>query len=447
MLSSRGVVLATAAVVLAVAGLAYGVEEFVMVAASVGVLLALGAGSVRWRRNRARRALRLVTVTPQVELFPGQQAVVEITVTNTGKRPAPAVVVADPAGSWTLSHPGLSGSTLATTRRSPKDGRTRYDTVGALPGTDATPGGTALASALTPASTVPAVTEASGGLMSGLAGPSRRPPLDQRARHRRSVARGRALPPLSPGASAVASFGVPASARGLLTLSGVGLWCQDSFGLCAQWVAQAPVAHVIVFPTPAPPSRPVRPRPRHAGRRPDVGQALATSALAGDELHGLRPYAPGDRLTRLHWPSLSGAGEVMVREFVAPEAGSLSLLVDLRPSSHAGDSIERAVAEAAGIGLAALDQGITVELCTSTGESMLITPGTAARTTLLRALALLGPAGAPPTVARRWGDRPTGAAVWASTGDDLVLVTTSRGASSDTLPASVRHHADTVLVP
>jgi len=430
-LTHRGMVLAAGSVILAVAGLAYGVEEFVMVAASVAVLLALGAVSVRVRRRRARRGLRMVTSTPQIDLSPGQAAVVELTVANAGRRHLPSVVVGDPARCWAVSYPGLSGSALATGRRAPGPGRGLDRDVAARPG-----GGAPAEVAADP----------TGGLASGLAGPPRRGTRRQRARDRRAVAGGTGLPPLAPGASVVVSFPVPATTRGLLTLSGVSVWCQDPFGLGARRVGTAPVAHVIVFPVPAAADRSAHDRGRRAGRHPDAGAAAPTNALAGDELQGLRPYAPGDRLSRLHWPSLARSGDIMVREFVAPDSATLSLLVDLRPASHAGDSIEHAIAQAAGLGVRALDDGVTVELCTSTGESMVIAPGAAARPALLRALALLGPAGAPPAAARRWGDRPTGGAVWATAGDDIVLVTTAAGAAAQALPDSVRRQADTVLV-
>jgi len=53
-------------------------------------------------------------------------------------------------------------------------------------------------------------------------------------------------------------------------------------------------------------------------------------------------------------------------------------------------------------------------------------------------------------VVRRWGDRPTGGAVWATGGGpgaDVVLVTTATGAAQRTLPESLRRQAETVLVP
>ncbi len=243
---------------------------------------------------------------------------------------------------------------------------------------------------------------------------------------------------------------VPTRARGMLTLSELGVWCEDPFGLLARRVTVAPPAHVVVYPVPAEMSRQERPTPRHDGGRERSSRSGSTHELSGDDLSGLRPYQPGDRLTRLHWPSLARSGELVVREFLEPRAGSLALLVDLRPSAHSGDSIERTIARAAGFGLAALGRGLSVELCTSTGDRLVITPDAAGRQAMLRALALLGAASAPPAVVRRWGSRPSGGAVWATgsvLGDDVVLVTTAAGAAERTLPDSIGRQAETVLVP
>jgi len=172
--------------------------------------------------------------------------------------------------------------------------------------------------------------------------------------------------------------------------------------------------------------------------------------MSGDELSGLRPYAPGDRLTRLHWPALARSGELVVREFVEPRTGSLTLLVDVRPSAHDDRSIDEAISLAAGLGIEALQRAVTVELCTSTGDRVVVAPNTAGRQTLLRALAMLGPASPAPAVARRWGDRTTGGAVWASGnpgGAEVLLVTTARGAAQHSLPDVLGRRAETVLVP
>ena len=60
----------------AIAGLAYGVEEFVFLAMAVGVLFAVGALSMGYRRRVSRRTLRLVVRVPVAEVTAQQSAVV-----------------------------------------------------------------------------------------------------------------------------------------------------------------------------------------------------------------------------------------------------------------------------------------------------------------------------------------------------------------------------------
>jgi hypothetical protein len=423
--------LAVGAAAAAVAGLVYGVEEFVFLATAVAVLLAVGAVSAWHRQRVSRRALRLVMRVPTAEVGGHQSAVVEMTVTNVGTGRQPPVLVESSRGHWSVSHPGLGESSFAGARRSQGTG----------PGARGPGAGSAGAG--------PGAHREGGGSEGWLGGGGSRPSRRQRAQDRRAVSMARRLPDLRPGADVTLSISVPTSRRGLLTLSGIGLWCEDPFRLVARRVTVAPPAHVIVFPTPADVAA-----GRATGGHPGGGERSsatgAANALSGDELNGLRPYAPGDRLTRLHWPSMARSGDLVVRDFVEPEAGSLSLLVDLRPSAHSAESFEPTIARAAGYGVHALHQGLTVELCTSTGDRVVIAPGVAGHQAMLRALALLGPASPPVAVARRWGNRPTGGAVWATAsvqGADVVLVTTPAGAAQRTLPETLRGQAETVLVP
>ena len=410
MLSSRGIVLAVGACAAAVSGLVYGVEEFVLVAVAAGVLLALGAFWVRRRDRAMRGALRVVTTVPVPEVSAGTPTFVDMTVTNTARRRIPPVSVEDPGERWTVSHPGLRDLRRADPPRT--------------------------------------------GLQDRIQG------REQRGAARRVLRRVVRLADLAPDAGITLRVPVPTARRGLLALGRVGLWCEDPFRLFARRVAVSPPAHVTVYPVP---DVSVGHRPRNDGvDRHDTayrtvgsmqrgsGAVPASATLAGDELSGLRRYIPGDRLTRLHWQALARSGELMVREFVEAEPDTVVLLVDLRPSSHSGDSIERTVARTAGLGALALQRGQTVELCTSTGDRVSVAPNAAGHHTLLRALAMLGPANAPASVALRWGDRPTEGAVWAAgrlETKTVVLVTTAEGETGRALPDAIRHRAETVLVP
>jgi uncharacterized protein (DUF58 family) len=420
-LTTRGIVLAVGSLCAALAGLVYGVEEFVFLALAGGALVATGTIAPAWQRTACRKAIRLVVAVPEAEIVSGQSAVVELVVTNTGRRHLPPLLVGERDHLWTVTHPGLAQG--ARTLRRQRDAR-------------------------------PQRPPAAWGFGGSEPARTRR----ERSLERRAVSGARGLPSLPPGGRAVTRFSVPSARRGVLTLSGASVWCRDPFGLAVRWVAQAPPAHVIVYPLPVDEAvRATRRGPR-AGRHPETNAtAPPANALSGDELSGLRPYAPGDRLTRLHWPSLARSGDLVVREFLEPDAGSLSILVDLRPAAHSGDSFERTISRAAGLGTRALAEGMTVELCTSAGDRIRIPAGAAARQTLLRALAMLGPAAAPPGVARRQGDRAAADAVWATSSagssavgmhptGDVVLLTTSAGAALEALPPSLRLRADTVVV-
>ena len=409
MLSSRGLVLAAGGGASALAGLVYGVEEFVLLSVAAAVLLVLGAAWVRWRDRAMRGALRVVVDVPVPEVSAGTPAVVDMTVTNAARRRLPPIAIEDPGDHWAVSHPGLRDHRRDTAPRTVPDGSVRG--------------------------------------------------RERRIAARRVLSRVVRLADLGPDAGVTLRIPVPTATRGLLALGHVGLWCEDPFRLFARRVVTSPPAHVVVYPVPdlsvGHPRRDDRidrhdEANRSAARFQRGSGGVPTSAtLAGDELSGLRRYVPGDRLTRLHWQALARSDELMVREFVEAEPDAIALLVDLRPGSHSGDSIERTVARAAGLGVLALQRGQSVELCTSTGDRVSVAPNASGHHTLLRALAMLGPAHAPASVALRWSDQPAGGAVWAAGRLDtktVVLVTTAAGESGRALPDAIRHRAETVLV-
>src|SRR5580700_4646706 len=101
------------------AGLAYGVEEFVFLALVVAVVVGLGTVTA-WSRQRViRRAVQVVVTVPLAEVTAGQSALVELTVTNGGRRRLPPVLVEDPSAHWSISHPGLGETSVGGGRRPP----------------------------------------------------------------------------------------------------------------------------------------------------------------------------------------------------------------------------------------------------------------------------------------------------------------------------------------
>lgn len=417
MVSSRGATLASAAVVLAVAGAAYGVEEFELVAFSVALLAVIAIVLVWSRGSKARRSLEIGLRVPAAELVVGQRAAAELTITNAGRRATGPVEVEDPGRRWRLSHPGLS----------------------------ARPGGRP---------TVEAADTARG--------------FRRFVGEKRILGDPLRLPGLRPGEQAVVAVPIPTSARGLLSLSPLRVWCEDPLRLVARRAAASPPTHVLVCPSPErATTSESAPAVGGASRPYDSDEHEAARTQGGDEFRGLRPYVPGDRMTRLHWPVFSRTGNLTVRDFVESVSGRVTILVDLRPSAHADRaevgpsfevsggrsstsrrSIETVVSRAAGLELRALERGKVVELCTSAGERLEIPPGPMARHDLLCALAVVGSVSGSRSSSVLFDQGPADRALWAaSNGElaDVLLVTTGSGQSS-ALPDGLSGRVERVVV-
>lgn len=336
MLSRRGLVLVPAAAVLALAGLAYGVAEFVMLSSAAGALFVGGWASLVWQLRQGRGALTFHWGRPAGDVYVDGRAAVVLRAVATSARGAPALEVGG-LQRWRLSHPGLSAT------------------------------GTALGA---------------GAERARRRGTASR---DRRITRRLGLGPGERarLPALGAGDEWSMAVPVPTGSRGLWSLGPLELWCTDAFGLVRLRLGTTPSCHVVVFPDPRAraTSHEGRARPRPLRRGSDL--ATDEGPSGGDEFEGLRPYHPGDRLTRLHWPALA-RDELMSRDFVERDEHRLRLAVDTRPWT-----IEDSVSQVAAVGAAALAASTPVELYTAQGERVLAVPGPLGLSVLLRALALV----------------------------------------------------------
>ncbi|HUO49599.1 MAG TPA: DUF58 domain-containing protein [Acidimicrobiales bacterium] len=374
-------VAAAVAGVAALAGAAFGVEEFVLVALAAAGVVVFGALSVRWRARRVRGALGAAVLVPVPEA--GVADVVVARLVLSGTRGLPPLRVDDPAGCWVLSHPGIGGR---------------------------------------PASPPPDPAPHRGGR-----------PLSLRA--------------VGPGRPIELPVPVPTTRRGVWTLHGVRILCDDPLGLFLLPVAVVEPARLLVCPAPggggATPAS-------GAGGRSDRARIPAAPGPAqrppGDELDRLRPYVPGDRLSRLHWQALARSGDLVVREFAAGDLGRIALLLDVRPGSDEA-LFEAAVQEVAAIGVKALAEGNAVELCTSAGERLDLAPGPAGTRALLRALAMVGPALPSRDALARWGRHRVPDTLWATDNlADAGQVFVTAGPADGVLPEAVSQRTSVVVV-
>lgn len=172
------------------------------------------------------------------------------------------------------------------------------------------------------------------------------------------------VPPLPPGESARGGFRLPTGRRGVYGVGPLQVAVTDPLGLVRRPVATADRQSVTVFPR----VESVRSLPLTVGRDL-VGGSVAdfTRSRSGDEFHGLREYAIGDDLRRVHWRSTARLGELMIKEHDIPWQTRATLLIDDRRRSHSTASFERVVEAAASTATALHAQGSIVRLVSSGG--------------------------------------------------------------------------------
>ncbi len=92
--------------------------------------------------------------------------------------------------------------------------------------------------------------------------------------------------------------------------------------------------------------------PGAASREARMGSMQASRVPVGLDFFGLREYEVGDDLRRVHWRSTARTGELMLRQDEMPWEARSTILLDTRPSTHHGESFERAVEIAASLATA-----------------------------------------------------------------------------------------------
>jgi uncharacterized protein (DUF58 family) len=392
--TNRGLACLAVAAALGIGGRLAGVEEFVLVAVALGVLLAVGP-IVLWHRAERSTGTMQIELRPSAHEIPvGGFAAVLVSVTNSGPRSSAPMRLERPDEEWRLARPGFR-------RR------------------------------ISEPTTFPSLSE----------------PRARRARGWRGrVARGVRVPTLGPGQRAELEFAVPSSVRGVLTLRGLRLWCQDAFELFAYQTAVSTEASIVVVPEVKLPRRVVSGVLQPAGRiewaPPASGEAQGGP---GFDLSGLRPYVPGDRLRLLHWPTLARTGELLVRDFEGSGTDSVTVIMDDRAGVVSRSDFEAIVSTTAGVGRQATRSGLGLELRTPGGANVSFPSGPMLEKALLRLLATLD------LVEPRTGRNPVSAYGLGRSDDnggelsDNLRVVVSSADAVSTLPEILRRSSTVVI--
>ena len=129
------------------------------------------------------------------------------------------------------------------------------------------------------------------------------------------------------GEFAESGFELPPAARGVHTLPRFTVASEFPLGLFQAWSWLSFESRIVVYPKPAPLSRPIPPSAGEQGQR--SGQREGR-----DDFSHLRDYRPGDALRSIHWKSYPHSQRLAVKTFAEPQDEALWLdwhsLGDLR---------------------------------------------------------------------------------------------------------------------
>jgi uncharacterized protein (DUF58 family) len=174
------------------------------------------------------------------------------------------------------------------------------------------------------------------------------------------------VPPLTPGEAADAAYRLPTNRRGIYTVGPLTLSVHDAFGVVETGVTLAGEDRFVVYPA----IEEVLAMPGAATREARLGSMQASRVPVGLDFFGLREYEVGDDLRRVHWRSTARTGELMLRQDEMPWEARSTILLDTRPSTHHGESFERAVEIAASLATAMCRGRRQVRFLTTGGVEM-----------------------------------------------------------------------------
>jgi uncharacterized protein (DUF58 family) len=124
------------------------------------------------------------------------------------------------------------------------------------------------------------------------------------------------------------------------------------------------------------------------GARASPERTLQTTPLATT----VRPYAPGDSMNRIHWPTTARMGEIQVKEFDLEQTADAWLFLDLDAGNETGEgdrsTTEVAVRAAASIADKAIAENRAVGL-TASGHRLTVLPADRGARQRLKILQLL----------------------------------------------------------
>lgn len=124
--------------------------------------------------------------------------------------------------------------------------------------------------------------------------------------------------------------------RGLYTLGPLRVLTGDPFGLFLGTISYYQISHFIVYP----PILEVPGLPLPWGTAAGSSRSSMRTHHVTTDAAGIRDFAPGDSLSRIHWLSTARRGELQAKEYDLEPSGNLWIILDLDAAVHAGEDEE-----------------------------------------------------------------------------------------------------------
>lgn len=125
--------------------------------------------------------------------------------------------------------------------------------------------------------------------------------------------------------------------RGRFRIGPIELHAVDPFGLFPRVKEIPQEYHIIVLPK----TEPIRDFPFPSGRLPGGDALRQRTHQVTPNASGVRDYAPGDSLNRIHWRSTARLRRLIVKEFEFDPQAEVWIILDAQDSVHSGTLEER----------------------------------------------------------------------------------------------------------
>lgn len=171
-----------------------------------------------------------------------------------------------------------------------------------------------------------------------------------------------------PGAETRVEYGVRMRKRGVHRIDGLRVCATDPLGLWSFARTYSVPSEVLVYPRPQRIPNVLLTGAERFGYR---DMPIAAARGAGVDFDGVREYAPGDPLRRMHWKSYARTGRLNLVEFEESRAVNLTLALDVQQGTNIGEDadtpFEVLIRAAASIAQLGIRQGASVRLVAGDG--------------------------------------------------------------------------------